>query len=185
MSQRFRAGRICGFGPVKFRFQHLGQHSLAGRARASIVPRMTGSSRFASEAEALAYMKTRAVDGSGFTRFAGIEPIKVWEGEAELTLALRPDLTQHHGYAHGAIIGLMADNACAWAAASVMGDVVTGSYTIHFLAPAKGERLRARGQVVKPGKRQTVVRADVWAESEGAAPILVAIAQATIVPVGA
>jgi uncharacterized protein (TIGR00369 family) len=124
------------------------------------------------------------VQGSGFTRFAGIEPLKVWEGESKLTIALRPDLTQHHGFAHGAVVGLMADNACAWAAASVSGDVVTGSYTIHFLAPAKGERLRAKGQVVKRGKRQVIVRAEVWAESDAAEPVLAAIATATIVPVG-
>jgi uncharacterized protein (TIGR00369 family) len=133
---------------------------------------------------ALDYMKRVAVQGSGFTRFAGIEPLKVWEGESELTIALRPDLTQHHGFAHGAVVGLMADNACAWAAASVSGDVVTGSYTIHFLAPAKGERLRAKGQVVKRGKRQVIVRAEVWAESDAAEPVLAAIATATIVPVG-
>jgi uncharacterized protein (TIGR00369 family) len=93
-------------------------------------------------------------------------------------------MTQHHGFAHGAIVGLMADNACAWAGASVAGDVVTGGYSIDFLRPAKGERLRARGTVIKAGKRQVVVRADVWAESDGAAPVHVAAAQATIVPTG-
>lgn len=145
---------------------------------------MTQSRRFDTPEAALDYMKRVAVQGSGFTRFAAIEPLKVWEGESELTIALRDDLTQHHGFAHGAVVGLMADNACAWAAASVAGDVVTGSYTINFLAPAKGERLRAKGQVVKPGKRQVVVRAEVWAETAGAPPVLAAIATATIVPVG-
>jgi len=62
--------------------------------------------------------------------------------------------------------------------------VVTGSYTIHFVAPAKGERLRAKGQVIKRGKRQVIVRADIWAENDGADPVLAAIATATIVPVG-
>ena len=52
------------------------------------------------------------------------------------------------------------------------------------LRPAKGERLRAKGTVIKAGKRQVVVRADVWAESEGAPPVHVAAAQATIVPTG-
>jgi uncharacterized protein (TIGR00369 family) len=145
---------------------------------------MSETRRFDTPEAALDYMKRVAVQGSGFTRFAGIEPLKVWEGESELTIALRPDLTQHHGFAHGAVVGLMADNACAWAAASVSGDVVTGSYTIHFLAPAKGERLRAKGQVVKRGKRQVIVRAEVWAESDAAEPVLAAIATATIVPVG-
>jgi uncharacterized protein (TIGR00369 family) len=145
---------------------------------------MTQTRRFDTPEAALDYMKRVAVQGSGFTRFAAIEPLKVWEGESELTIALRDDLTQHHGYAHGAVVGLMADNACAWAAASVAGDVVTGSYTIHFLAPGKGERLRAKGQVVKAGKRQVIVRAEVWAESADAPPVLAAIATATIVPVG-
>jgi uncharacterized protein (TIGR00369 family) len=142
------------------------------------------SSRFDSPEAAVAYMKKVAVGRSGFSTWLDVEPVKVWEGESELTLTLRPEMTQHHGFAHGAIVGLMADNACAWAGASVAGDVVTGGYTIDFLRPAKGERLRARGTVVKAGKRQVVVRADVWAESEGAAPVHVAAAQATIVPTG-
>lgn len=140
--------------------------------------------RFASPADSIAYMKTVAVGRSGFSTWLAVEPVTVWEGESELTLELRPEMTQHHGYAHGAIVGLMADNACAWAGASVAGDVVTGGYTIDFLRPAKGERLRAKGTVVKAGKRQVVVRADVWAESEGEPPVHVAAAQATIVPTG-
>ncbi len=140
--------------------------------------------RFETNDEAIAYMKQVAVQGSGFSRFLGVEPLRCWEGESELTLEMRDDLTQHHGFAHGAIVGLMADNACAWAAASVAGDVVTGSYSINFLSPARGDRLRARGVVVKPGRRQVVVRADVWAESDGAKPVLAAVAQATVVPVG-
>ncbi|WP_416226690.1 PaaI family thioesterase [Qipengyuania sp. ASV99] len=129
-------------------------------------------------------MKRVAVKQSGFSNWLDVEPILVWEGKSELLLVLRSDMTQHHGFAHGAIVGLMADNACAWAGASVAGDVVTGGYTINFLRPAKGERLRARGEVVKPGKRQVIVRGDVWAESAGSAPVHVAVAQATIIPTG-
>jgi len=133
---------------------------------------------------AVVLMKRVAVEGSGFTRFAGIEPLLCWEGKSELLLELRPDLTQHHGFAHGAIVGAMSDNGCAWAAASVAGDVVTSNYTLHFLTPAKGERLRAKGFVVRAGKRQVVCRAEVWSEAAGAEPILAAIATATITPIG-
>ena len=142
------------------------------------------ASRFASPEDSIAYMKKVAVARSGFSAWLDVEPVKVWEGESELLLVMRPEMTQHHGYAHGAIVGLMADNACAWAASSVIGDVVTGSYTINFLAPAKGSHLRSRGTVIKAGKRQAIVCADVWAENEGEAPRRCAIAQATIVPVG-
>jgi uncharacterized protein (TIGR00369 family) len=142
------------------------------------------ASRFDSPEASIAYMKRVAVARSGFSSWLDVEPLKVWEGESELLLKLRPEMTQHHGFAHGAIVGLMADNACAWAGASVVGDVVTGGYTIDFLRPAKGQQLRARGTVIKAGKRQVVVRADVWAESDGEAPVHVAAAQATIVPTG-
>ena len=142
------------------------------------------ASRFASPEDSIAYMKKVAVARSGFSAWLDVEPGTVWEGESEWLLVMRPEMTQHPGYAHGAIVGLMADNACAWAASSVAGDVVTGSYTIHFLSPARGERLRARGTVIRPGKRQVIVRADVWAESDGSAPVHCAAAQATIVPLG-
>lgn len=139
---------------------------------------------FASEAEALDHMRRVAVGKSGFSSFLALEPVQCWEGQAELAMAVRPEMTQHHGFAHGAIVGLMADNACAWAASSVAGDVVTGSYTINFLAPARGTRLRSRGTVIKSGKRQVIVRADVWSENDEADPVLVAVAQATVVPTG-
>ena len=141
-------------------------------------------SRFDSPEASLEYMKQVAVGQSGFSNWLQVEPLKVWQGEAELLLEIRPEMTQHHGFAHGAIVGLMADNACAWAGASVVGDVVTGGYTINFLRPAQGLRLRAKGQVIKPGKRQVVVRSDVWAESDDGDPVHVATAQATIIPTG-
>ncbi len=97
---------------------------------------------------------------------------------------IRDDMTQHHGFVHGAIVGFMADNAYAWAAGTVAGDVVTGNYNINFLAPALGQKLRAVGKVIKAGKRQVITRSEVYAETKDAEPKLVAAAQATIIPVG-
>ncbi|MEM1053175.1 MAG: PaaI family thioesterase [Pseudomonadota bacterium] len=142
------------------------------------------SSRFDSPEASIEYMKKVAVARSGFSNWLQIEPIVVWEGASELLLELRPEMTQHHGFAHGGIVGLMADNACAWAGASALGDVVTGGYTINFLRPALGERLRAKGEVIKAGKRQAIVRADVWVEADGKAPVHAATAQGTIIPTG-
>ena len=133
--------------------------------------------------DSLALMKARGVGGSGFATFTGAEPVACWQGYAELTVAVRPELTQHHGFAHGAIVGMVADNACAWAAASVAGDVVTSAYSLNFLAPARGTRLRGKGWVIKAGKRVIVCRAEVWSESDGAEPVLAAVAQATVMAV--
>jgi len=138
---------------------------------------------FETPEQAVTYMKAVAVAKSGFSSWLAVEPVKIWEGESELTLAVRPEMTQHHGFAHGAIVGLMADNACAWAAASVAGDVVTGSYTINFLSPATGNSLRSTGKVIRAGKRQVVVQAEVWSEGGEVGTKLVAVAQATVMPV--
>ncbi len=146
--------------------------------------RTTNRPRFETNEQAVAAMKKVAVAASGFSNFLGVEPLVCFEGQSELLLTVRKDMTQHHGFAHGAIIGVMADNACAWAASSMIGDVVTGSYTLNFLNPAKGTHLRAKGRVVKAGKRQAVVQAEVWSESEGTEPVLAAVAMATIIPVG-
>ena len=124
----------------------------------------------------------QSVQKSGFTTLLAARPIKCWEGESEILLDLRPELTQHHGFAHGGVIGALADNACAWAAASVAGDVVTSSYTLHFLGPAVGERLRARGRVIRAGQRQATVQADIFVE-KGENSKLIATALATIAKV--
>lgn len=125
----------------------------------------------------------RAVGGSGFSRFLGVELTRFESGTVEISLALRPDLTQHHGYAHGAVVGSLADTVSAWAAATVVGDVVTAEYKLNFLAPARGESLWARGEVLRAGRRQVVVRADVYAR-DGGRDTLVAAALATVSPVG-
>lgn len=133
-----------------------------------------------SSPEAMLERLKRSVLTSGFSSLLGAEPVHCWDGAAELVVPLTPSLTQHHGYAHGAVVGAAADNACAWAAASLAGDVVTASYTLHLLAPAKGDRLRARGQVLKQGRRQLTVRADVFAEEGSGEAKLVATALASV-----
>jgi uncharacterized protein (TIGR00369 family) len=120
----------------------------------------------------------------GFNGWLGCKLERCETGVVELTFPIRPEATQHHGFAHGALVGAAADNACAWAAATVVGDVVTGSFTIQFLAPAKGTRLRARGEVIKAGRRLVSVEARVFAETDDETPKLVAVALAQISPVG-
>lgn len=132
--------------------------------------------------EAMLARLKQSVQKSGFTTLLAAQPLKCWQGESEILLELRPELTQHHGFAHGGVIGALADNACAWAAASVVGDVVTSSYSLHFLGPAVGERLRAKGRVIRAGQRQVTVQADVFVEN-GADSKLIATALATIAKV--
>lgn len=122
------------------------------------------------------------IAASGFTSWVGTQLLDLEPGRVEIAVDLRRELTQHHGFGHGAVVGYMADTVCAWAAASVAGDVVTSEYKINLLAPAVGQRLTAIGTVVKAGKSQVVTRADVFAEKDGERRI-VATALATIVRV--
>lgn len=114
-----------------------------------------------------------------FAVWMGTELEEYGAGAATLSIALRPELTMHHGFAHGAVVSFMADSACAWAAASVAGDVVTAEYKLNLLAPAVGERLRATGRAVKVAGRLIVCQAEVHSRLRGR-DTLVAIAQATI-----
>jgi uncharacterized protein (TIGR00369 family) len=119
---------------------------------------------------------------SPFTRWTGTRIGDIRPGRVVLQLPLREELRQHHGQAHGAVLGYLADTACSWAAATLVGDVVTAEYKINLLAPARGELLEVVGEVVRAGRRQVVVRADVSAR-EGDRVELVATALATIAAV--
>ena len=121
-----------------------------------------------------------------FMQLLGVTLGSVASGEVELLVKLRPDLTQHGGVAHGGVIGALADNAAGAAAGTLtLPDkvTVTAEYKINFVAPGAGERLRAVGRVLKPGKSLIAVESRVYAVSGSGEESLCAIALATMVPV--
>ncbi|RJG14193.1 PaaI family thioesterase [Pseudomonas cavernicola] len=120
-----------------------------------------------------------ALQHSPFAQMIGFELTEFAPGQITLEVLPRRELTQHHGFVHGAVVGFMIDSACAWAAASVVGDVVTSEYKVNLLAPAIGEKLICRSAVIKAGQRQVVTRADVFALRDGQEKI-VATGLATI-----
>ncbi|MBS4048744.1 MAG: PaaI family thioesterase [Ferrovibrio sp.] len=124
-------------------------------------------------------MMEQAIALSPYTKWVGTKLVDFDPGHVKISITLRKEMTQHHGFAHGAIVGYMADTVCSWAAASVVGDVVTSEYKLNLLAPAIGEELTAVGEVIKAGGRQVVTRADVFAVKDGTEKI-VATALATI-----
>lgn len=120
-----------------------------------------------------------------FTRWTGLEILRVEHGFVETRMALRTeDMAQHHGFLHGGLIAFLADNVSAYAAATTIGDVLTAQFSVNYLAPGVGEAFIARGHVVKAGKRQVVTRANIFAVSGGREK-LIAVASALILPAGA
>ena len=107
------------------------------------------------------------IERTAFAKRLGAEVTKFAPGEVELTVPITKEVTQHHGYVHGTVVGFVGDSACAWAAASIAGDIVTSEYKINLIAPAVGERLIGRGSVIKSINRQVICRADVFVEKGG------------------
>ena len=94
-------------------------------------------------------------------RLTDVEP-----GRCVIELPVRDDLTQQHGFVHGGVVGMIADSAGGYAAFTLMpadASVLTVEYKINMLAPAAGDLLIATGEVLKPGRSVSIVRADVFA----------------------
>jgi len=124
----------------------------------------------------------RMADTQPFGRFLGTEITLLQSGQAELQLALRPDLNQEDGFAHGGVVSYLADSALTYAGGTVLGPVLTLEMKINYARPAVGDRLIARAIVVSSGRTQAVCRCDVFAQSEGGEK-LCAAAQGTIIVV--
>ena len=95
---------------------------------------------------------------------------RVNPGEVEIEMPYRTDLSQQHGFIHGGITTAILDSACGYAAFSLSAPdtaVLTVEYKVNFIAPAKGERFVARGEVVRPGASITVCKGDVVAIEDG------------------
>ncbi|MTD58232.1 PaaI family thioesterase [Amycolatopsis pithecellobii] len=89
---------------------------------------------------------------------------RIVPGEAEIIQPYREELTQHDGYFQAGVLGSLADFAAGSAAGTVLppGWVnMTVDYTVKLLAPAKGERIIARGRIIRAGRTTTVAAADV------------------------
>ena len=88
----------------------------------------------------------------------------VESGIVTITCAFDERLTQQHGLFHGAVVASLVDVACGYAALSVMPsdrEVLTVEFNVHFLQPAKTDRVIAVGQVLQAGRTLTVCEGSV------------------------
>ena len=100
----------------------------------------------------------------------GAEIAAVRAGEVEIVLPFSDRILQQHNFIHAGAIATIADSACGYAALSVMPAdcaVLTTEFKLNLLAPAKGERLRAVGRVVRNGKKLVITLGEVFAEEGG------------------
>lgn len=91
-------------------------------------------------------------------------------GEIDIELPFRDDLTQQDGFLHAGVVSTVLDSACGYAAFTLMpadSRVLSIEFKVNLLAPAVGERVIARGRVVRAGRTITVATGDAFAVRDG------------------
>jgi uncharacterized protein (TIGR00369 family) len=86
----------------------------------------------------------------------GARLARVAPGEVDVELPFRDDLTQQNGFLHAGIVSTVLDSACGYAAFTLMpadAGVLSIEFKVNLLAPARGERVIARGRVVRSPSR--------------------------------
>src|SRR5687767_4708651 len=94
-------------------------------------------------------------------RLSTVEP-----GAVEITVPFRGELTQQHALFHAGVTTSVTDSACGYSALTLMAagsEVLTVEFKVNLLAPARGDRLVARGRVLRPGRTITVCQGDAYA----------------------
>ncbi len=115
-----------------------------------------------------------------FSALLGAELLELGSGTAMLQVALREELLQQHGIAHGGVIAYLTDNAIAFAAGSIQGvTAVTAGLALSFLRPGTGEFLLAEARVVRAGRSRVTCQCDVVARA-GEQVRLIAVAQGDV-----
>ena len=112
----------------------------------------------------------KSFDAQGIMDHIGATLTLIEPGVCEIELPYSDAVSQQHGFFHGGVIGTIADSAGGYAAFGLMDaedGILTVEYKLNLMAPADGDLLVARGQVVRAGRTLTVSRAEVGVIKNG------------------
>ena len=112
----------------------------------------------------------KSFDAQGIMDHIGATLTLIEPGVCEIELPYSDAVSQQHGFFHGGVIGTIADSAGGYAAFGLMDaedGILTVEYKLNLMAPADGDLLVARGQVVRAGRTLTVARAEVGVVKNG------------------
>lgn len=121
----------------------------------------------------------------GLMETLGASVADVAPGHVSIVLLPSQMVSQQHGFVHAGAVASIADSAAGYAALTLMppeAGVLTAEFKINLLAPAVGDRIIAKGKVIKSGRTLTLAQTDVFAEREGQER-LVAVLMATLMTV--
>lgn len=118
-----------------------------------------------------------------FMQLLGFKITDISEGIIEGELELQHAHKQHRGFVHGGVIATVADIVMGFAAVSLVPKdhhVVTIELKTSYLNPGVGEKLFAKGWVLKQGRKMNFCEAEVYAISGEKEPFLIAKASSTM-----
>ncbi|WP_406498848.1 PaaI family thioesterase [Streptomyces sp. NBC_00846] len=126
-------------------------------------------------------MAQKVLDSQPFSGLVGARITAFGDGAATLEVDIRQELQQQNGFLHGGVLAYAADNSITFAAGTTLGPaVLTGGFSIQYIRPATGRTLIAYADVVHTGRRQAVVRCELFAAGEDEVRTLCAVAQGTV-----
>ncbi|NNF91982.1 MAG: PaaI family thioesterase, partial [Boseongicola sp.] len=99
-------------------------------------------------------------------RTLGAELVDLGHGSATISAPILPTSLQQQDAGHAALTFAIGDSAAGYSALTLLdpdSEVMTVEMKINLLRPALGDLLVAEGRVIKPGRRVSVVAAEVFA----------------------
>jgi len=135
-----------------------------------IPPRHPAASRMlpmsAGSAQAAAIDEARRIYATApYIQNLGAQVVEAGPGRLVAEFPLAPHLTQHHGLLHAGAAATLADHTAGAAATTLLQPgqaVLTVEFKINVLRPGRAPRYRCESEVLKPGRRISVVESSVW-----------------------
>lgn len=118
-----------------------------------------------------------------FMKLMGFEVSHIAVGRVEGEMALEQKHRQHKGFAHGGVIATLADIVAGFAAVSLVPKghhVVTAELKVSYFHPGVGDKLLAKGFVLKQGRKLNFCESEVYVVKGDQEPLLIAKASATM-----
>ena len=113
---------------------------------------------------------TRELNAQGVTPLLDIVIDYQEPGRVTLSMPITSKVVQQYQVVHGGMVAVIADSASGLAAISLLppeDGVLSIEFKINLLGPGRGERMIARGEVIKSGRTVIVSKADVYCVENG------------------
>jgi uncharacterized protein (TIGR00369 family) len=125
---------------------------------------------FTSANPAWAARVERELNAQGVTPLLDIVIDHQAPGRVTLSMPITPKVVQQYQVVHGGMVTVIADSASGLAGISLLppeDGVLSIEFKINLLGPGRGERMIARGEVIKAGRTVIVSKADVYCVENG------------------